>query len=61
MFFEVPISKGIAKPLQDMKESDILDIAQVELSQKQLAILRTVLTQEPFEPSLSELVRVSNP
>ncbi|MCI0722332.1 MAG: metallophosphoesterase [Acidobacteria bacterium] len=61
VFFEVPLSKGIAKPLQDMKESDILDIAQAELSQKQLAILRTVLTQEPFEPSLSELVRVSNP
>jgi hypothetical protein len=59
VFFEVPLSKGIAKPLQDMNESDILDLAQVELSQRQLAILRTVLTHDPFEPSLSELVRVS--
>lgn len=60
VFFDVPISKGTAKPLQDMKETDILDIAQDELSQKQLQILRTVLTEEPFEQSLAALVAIPN-
>ena len=59
VFFEVPLSRGMAKPLQDMKETDILEIAQKELTERQLQILAVVLTQDPFDKPLSSLVRVA--
>ena len=59
VFFEVPLSRGMARPLQDMKETDILEIAQGELTERQLQILAVVLTQDPFDKPLSSLVRVA--
>jgi hypothetical protein len=48
----------MAKPLQDMKETDILEIAQKELTERQLQILAVVLTQDPFDKPLSSLVQL---
>jgi hypothetical protein len=60
VFFEVPLSRGMAKPLQDMKETDILEIAQKELTERQLQILTVVLTQDPFDKPLSALVQLQS-
>lgn len=53
--FDIPIGGKNVKPLQDLKESDILDIAQKEMTEQQLRILRLVLTQENFEDALDAL------
>jgi hypothetical protein len=58
VFSEVPLSRGMAKPLHDMKESDILEIAQKELTERQLQLLAVVLTQNPFDQTLSELLKL---
>lgn len=58
VFSEVPLSRGMAKPLHDMKESDILGIAQKELTERQLQLLAVVLTQEPFDQTLSTLLKL---
>ncbi len=58
VFFEVPLSDGMARPLQEMKETDILEIAQKELTARQLQILTLVLTQEPFDKPLADLMKV---
>jgi len=58
VFYEVPLSVGMVRPLQDMKETDILEIAQKELTERQLQILTIVLTQDPFDKPLSELVQL---
>jgi hypothetical protein len=41
-----------------MKESDILEIAQKELTERQLQLLAVVLTQEPFDQTLSGLLKL---
>lgn len=41
--FDVPISHSVAKPLQDMKESDIILIAQQEMSARQVRFLQKLL------------------
>ena len=41
-----------------MKETDILEIAQKELTARQLQILTLVLTQEPFDKPLADLMKV---
>ena len=51
---DVPISAKTSKPLQDMREIDILTIAEKELSSKQINILKHVLTQESFESQLKQ-------
>jgi hypothetical protein len=48
----------MAKPLQDMKETDILEIAQKELTERQIQILAVVLAQDPFDKPLSSLVQL---
>ena len=48
----------MVRPLQDMKETDILEIAQKELTERQLRILTLVLTQDPFDKPLSKLVQL---
>jgi hypothetical protein len=58
VFSEVPLSRGMAKPLHDMKESDILEIAQKELTERQLQLLAVVLTQNPFDQTLSGLLKL---
>ena len=58
VFFEVPLSEGMARPLQEMKETDILEIAQKELTARQVQILTLVLTQEPFDKPLADLMKV---
>jgi hypothetical protein len=58
VFFEVPLSDGMARPLQEMKETDILEIAQKELTARQLQILTLVLTQDPFDNPLGDLMKI---
>jgi len=58
VFSEVPLSRGMAKSLHDMKETDILEIAQKELTERQLQILAVVLTQNPFDQTLSGLLKL---
>ena len=58
VFSEVPLSEGMAKPLYDMKETDILEIAQKELSERQLQLLAVVLTQDPFDQTLFGLLKL---
>ena len=59
VFSEVPLSRGMAKPLHDMKETDILEIAQKELTERQLQLLAVVLTQDPFDQTLSGLLKLA--
>lgn len=58
VFSEVPLSRGMTKPLYEMKETDILGIARDELSERQLQLLAVVLTQEPFDQTLSGLLKL---
>lgn len=58
VFSEVLLSRGLTKPLQDLKEADILEIARNELTERQLQLLAVVLTQNPFEPTLTELLKL---
>ena len=54
--FDVSLPRGGSKPLQDLKETDILEIAEQELSPKQWQILKTVLTHDSFETELGALL-----
>jgi DNA repair exonuclease SbcCD nuclease subunit len=57
--FDVPLSANVSKPLQDMKEIDILSIAEKELNSGQIQILKAVLTNEQFDRELKRMLTVS--
>ena len=48
------LSANVSKPLQDMKEIDILSIAEKELNPGQIQILKAVLTNEQFDKELKQ-------
>jgi hypothetical protein len=54
--FDISLPRGSSRPLQDLRETDILEIAEQELSPKQGQILKTVLINEPFETELGALM-----
>ena len=56
--FDVPLPGGNTKPLQDLRDTDLLQIADRELTPEQAQILKTVLTHEPFETELGALLSV---
>jgi DNA repair exonuclease SbcCD nuclease subunit len=58
--FDVPLSTIVSKPLQEMKDIDILMIAEQELTGKQVDILRIVLTDTQFEKALKQQLCVAN-
>ena len=56
--FDVPVSTSVSKPLQDMKESDILIIAQQEMSSRQVRLLQKLLEiQEPTPLNVEKILR----
>jgi hypothetical protein len=57
--FDVPLSANVSKPLQDMKEIDILSIAEKELNPGQIQILKVVLTGEPFDKELKQMLALN--
>jgi hypothetical protein len=57
IFSEVPLSQGTMKPLHELKDTDILHIARDQLTERQLQLLTVVLTQNPFEETLTGLLR----
>jgi hypothetical protein len=54
--FDVPLPGGDSKPLQDLRDTDLLQIADRELTLEQAQILKTVLTNEPFDTELGALL-----
>jgi hypothetical protein len=52
--FDAPVSANISKPLQDMREIDILSIAEKELNPGQIQILKVVLANEQFDKELKQ-------
>jgi len=56
--FDVPLPGGDSKPLQDLRDTDLLQIADRELTLEQAQILKTVLTHEPFDTELGDLLSV---
>jgi hypothetical protein len=53
---DVPLSASMAKPLQEMREIDILTIAEKELNPEQIQVLKVVLTNEHFDSELKRLL-----
>lgn len=52
--FDAPVSANVSKPLQDMREIDILSIAEKELNPGQIQILKVVLANEQFDKELKQ-------
>jgi hypothetical protein len=58
---DVPLSSSMAKPLQEMKEIDILTIAEKELNPDQIEILKVVLTNPHFDEELKRTLSPTQP
>lgn len=54
------IAENNGKPLQEMQETDILDIAKKELSARQLSLLEVVLKQKEFSKEVLTLLAKPN-
>ena len=56
VFSDIPLSEYVSKPLQEMQERDILEIAEKELTHPQILILQQVLENENFADKVKALL-----
>ncbi len=59
LLFDTILYPSLTRQLQDLRETDIIDIANEELTPAQVELLKVVLAEENFVPNLQKAVQIA--